>query len=216
MDGLKSNGSTYSSNEASLLGSLAPSYIFSYMICPNSRILMLLSNLGFLLFIWRVVWLVNLSLLSSYSSATDGRADLKSNLTCEFYSSTTLQQWMVWRVVWLWISVSNLSVLSSILLFSLTLWIEFHLVLFFSYSSAVGGRPDLKSNLTCEFQCLIFLATLQPQMIGRIWRVVWLWIHLVVLAGYSSAADGRTDLKSSLTCKFQCLPRFSSDRLPEK
>jgi hypothetical protein len=40
-------------------------------------------------------------------------------------------------------------------------------------------------------------------MAGRIWRVVWLWIHLVVLAGYSSAAGGRTDLKSNLTCEFQ-------------
>jgi hypothetical protein len=123
--------STYSSNEASLLGSLAPSYIFSYMICPNSQILMLLSNLGFLLFIWRVVWLVNSRL--------------------EF--SATLQPRMlgrIWRVVWLWI----------------------HLVVLAGSSSATDGRADLKSNLTCEFRCLIFSFTLQL-LFSRGWQGGW-------------------------------------------
>ena len=54
----------------------------------------------------------------------------------------------------------------------------------------MDGKTDLKSNLTREFRCLIFL----------------------VLFSYSSAADGRaggrTDLKSNLPCNFH-LPFFS-------
>jgi len=50
--------------------------------------------------------------------------------------------------------------------------------LLFSYSSAVDGRADLKSSLTCEFQT---------------------WI-LSYSSAADSRADSRADLKSSLTC----------------